>query len=498
MYFFIPNHSAMLALGGYVASCIRVGDVVLLEGDLGAGKTTLAQGIIHALAGSDWQVTSPTFTLLQTYPITLADGAACECWHYDLYRIEQPEELSELALDEAESQHVTLIEWPERLANIPTAAIRIQLSFNPQGEGRHVDITLPPAKYTHWRGDHLVTTPSTRSQAIDAFLARHGFGGSKRRLLAGDASFRRYERLDHHGQSLVLMDAPPPWEKVDSFLSVTDYLHQVGCSVPHILAADIKEGFLVLEDLGDGLFTRLLERDKSQEKDFYHSAIDALLQLQKAPLPPTLPHYDEAVYLREVALFAEWFLPQIHAREVITLLRETWLNLWVEVLRAAGLRQSVMVHRDYHADNLLWLPKRHGQARVGMIDYQDALVGDPAYDLVSLLEDARRDVSAETMAESYAHFLSHCADENEVDFARRYAVLGAQRNAKIIGIFTRLAVRDNKPQYLDYMPRVWAHFMEDLAHPALVSIRTFVEREVPIEWRGKFRADPARGGWLSS
>jgi aminoglycoside/choline kinase family phosphotransferase len=346
-------------------------------------------------------------------------------------------------------------------------------------------------------GGHAMSRPD-RSHAIDAFLMRHDFGGATRRLLAGDASFRRYERLDHHGQSLVLMDAPPPWEKVDSFLAITDYLHQAGCSVPGILAADTEEGFLVLEDLGDGLFTRLLERDKSQEKDFYHTAIDALLQLQKAPLPPTLRRYDEAVYLREVALFAEWFLPQIHAREAITLLRETWLNLWVEVLRTAGLRQSVIVHRDYHADNLLWLPKRYGHARVGMLDYQDALVGDPAYDLVSLLEDARRDVSVETMVESYAYFLSHSSHENEVDFARRYAVLGAQRNAKIIGIFTRLSVRDNKPQYLDYMPRVWAHFMEDLEHPSLTSIRAFVEREVPIEWRGKFRADPARGGWLSS
>jgi tRNA threonylcarbamoyl adenosine modification protein YjeE len=150
MRFFIPNHAAMLALGGRIASCIHAGDILLLEGDLGAGKTTLAQGIIGALAGRDLNVTSPTFTLLQTYPVTLADGTSCECWHYDLYRIEQPEELSELGMDEAASHHVTLIEWPERLVNIPTAAIRIHLSFNPQGEGRHVEITTPPAKQSDW------------------------------------------------------------------------------------------------------------------------------------------------------------------------------------------------------------------------------------------------------------------------------------------------------------------------------------------------------------
>lgn len=151
MRLFLPNHTSMLGLGGRIASCIRAGDVLLLEGDLGAGKTTLAQGVIGALAGRELHVTSPTFTLLQTYPVTLADGTACECWHYDLYRVKHPDELIELGMDEAASHHVVLIEWPERLVNIPSAAIRIQLFFNPQGEGRYVEITTPPAKQSHWR-----------------------------------------------------------------------------------------------------------------------------------------------------------------------------------------------------------------------------------------------------------------------------------------------------------------------------------------------------------
>jgi hypothetical protein len=340
--------------------------------------------------------------------------------------------------------------------------------------------------------------PPERSAAVDVFLAGHGFGGAKRRLLAGDASFRRYERIEHQEKNFVLMDAPPPWEKVEPFVAVTRYLAAAGVSVPHILAADTAQGFLLLEDLGDGIFTRLLEKNPADEEEFYATAVDALLLLQKAPVPAELPPYDSGVYLREVALFAEWFLPQIHAADTITSRREEWLTAWHGVLEHAGLKQSVIVHRDYHADNLLWLPRRHGSAGVGMLDYQDALAGDPAYDLVSLLEDARRDVRAGSMASAYAHFLSHQRGEHEENFARRYAVLGAQRNAKIIGIFTRLAVRDGKPHYLDYLPRVWAHFMQDLTHPALATIRALVEREVPIEWRGKFRADPARGGWVSA
>lgn len=337
-----------------------------------------------------------------------------------------------------------------------------------------------------------------RARAMDVFLERHGFGGAKRRLLAGDASFRRYERLEHGGKQFVVMDAPPPWEKVEPFVAVTAYLAAANVSVPHILAADTAQGFLLLEDLGDGIFTRLLEKNPAEEEAFYLTAVDALLAVQKAPVPADLLPYDTAVYLREAALFAEWFLPQIHAADTITSRREEWLNLWLSVLNRAGLKRTVLVHRDYHADNLLWLPRRHGLARVGILDYQDALAGDPAYDLVSLLEDARRDVSATTMAAAYAHFLSHQGQEDEEAFAGRYAVLGAQRNAKIIGIFTRLAVRDGKPHYLDYLPRVWAHFMQDLTHPLLADIRALVAREVPLEWRGKFRPDPARGGWVSA
>ena len=331
-----------------------------------------------------------------------------------------------------------------------------------------------------------------RSNEMDRFLSEHGYSAATRSMLAGDASFRRYERVHIEGEVLVLMDAPPPWENISPFIAVTKQLHQMGVSAPEILAADENEGFLLLEDLGDALFTRVLKEQPAKEKEFYLAAIDALLHIQKTK-HPTLPLYDNAVYLRELGLFAEWFLPQIHGVERAPALREEWLSLWIPILMSSGLQQSVLVHRDYHADNLVWLADRLGVQRVGMLDYQDALLGDAAYDLVSLLEDARRDVDPSVVDACYGRFVNH-SGEDAKSFATRYAVLGAQRNAKIIGIFTRLCVRDGKPQYLDYLPRVWGHFLRDIEHPALESVKRFMEAHVPGDWRGKYEANATIGG----
>lgn len=341
------------------------------------------------------------------------------------------------------------------------------------------------------------TTRPDRSREMDAFLERIGMPGAVRSMLAGDASFRRYERVDHNGRVMVLMDAPPPWEDVRPFQSVTALLEECGVTVPAILAADAEEGFLLLEDLGDALFTRVLKKEPAREQELYAAAVDALVAINQACAlthsPRALPPYDRSVYLREAALLIEWFLPQVMGRDAARALRDEYLTLWGSVIDAAPLKQRTLVHRDYHADNLLWLLDREGHRAVGMLDYQDALWGDPAYDLVSLLEDARRDVAPATMQECYAQYVA-ALGENAEEFAARYAILGAQRNAKIIGIFTRLCVRDGKAQYLDYLPRVWAHFMGDLAHPALAPIREFIELHVPVQWRGSFTADVSIGG----
>lgn len=345
----------------------------------------------------------------------------------------------------------------------------------------------------------LPATRPERGHAMDAFLTHIGWAGATRQMLAGDASFRRYERVTHAGIIAVLMDAPPPWEDVRPFIAVTKHLTACGLSVPDILAADEASGFLLLEDLGDASFTRMLKAKPAREGELYTAATQALIRLYReskahaAAFSKALPPYDMAVYLREAALLVEWFLPQIMGVARAQALRAEYLALWQSILSSAGLKQSCLVHRDYHADNLFWLEERAGHAAVGMIDYQDALWGDAAYDLASLLEDARRDVAAETAAECLALFTRETG-EDAMGFAGRYAVLAAQRNAKIIGIFCRLAVRDGKAHYTDYLPRVWAHFAHDLRHPLLAPIRKFIDMHVPVAWRGAFVADVSIGG----
>ncbi len=345
----------------------------------------------------------------------------------------------------------------------------------------------------------VTKTRPDRSAAMDDFLARIGWTGAMRRMLAGDASFRRYERV-HHGDTIaVLMDAPPPWEDVRPFIAVTDLLSACGVTVPNILARDESLGFLLLEDLGDVSFTRLLKAEPAREAELYRAATDALVTIHDASrandatLAAALPPYNEAVYLREAALFAEWFLPQIHGIEKAKALREEYLALWRGILAETNLQQNCLVHRDYHADNLFWLGERDGHRAVGMIDYQDALWGDAAYDLASLLEDARRDVAVSTASDCFVQYCEAIGAE-AADFTARYAVLAAQRNAKIIGIFCRLCIRDGKAHYLDYLPRVWGHFLRDLQHPLLKPLADFVAVYVPEVWRGKFAADVAVGG----
>ena len=348
----------------------------------------------------------------------------------------------------------------------------------------------------------MTTIPQIRPErgdAMDEFLGRSGWQGAVRRMLAGDASFRRYERV-HLGNSIaVLMDAPPPWEDVRPFIAVTDVLAHCGVTVPNILAADEVQGFLLLEDLGDLSFTRLLRAEPSRERELYLAATDALVSIHGASransdaLVSAIPPYDMTVYLREAALLAEWFLPQIHGLARARELRAQYLDIWRAILTTTPPQQSCITHRDYHADNLFWLSEREGHRAVGMIDYQDALWGDPAYDLASLLEDARRDVADTTVADCFARYAT-AIGENAHDFAARYCVIAAQRNAKIIGIFARLCVRDSKAHYLDYLPRVWGHFHGDISHPLLASLKTFVDAHVPTEWRGVFPANLEIGG----
>jgi N-acetylmuramate 1-kinase len=330
-----------------------------------------------------------------------------------------------------------------------------------------------------------------RDKLLQDFLARAGWGDAARGKLAGDASFRRYDRLQRGGERAVLMDAPPPMEDVRPFLNIARTLQGLGLSAPRILAEDVEHGFLLLEDFGDSTYTRLLQAGED-ETPLYALAVDALIALYRrfdAGGAPTIPLYDETRLLNEAALLVDWYLPALLGRPTDPARREEYLDLWRAVLPKAAGAPTTLVLRDYHVDNLMRLPGHDGIAACGLLDFQDAVIGAASYDLVSLLEDARRDVPAPLAAGMLDRYFAAFPALDRPSFMASYAVLGAQRNCKIIGIFTRLSVRDGKPHYLQHIPRVWRLLEGDVGHPALAEVKAWLERAVPPALR---RAPPAR------
>jgi aminoglycoside/choline kinase family phosphotransferase len=310
-----------------------------------------------------------------------------------------------------------------------------------------------------------MATPMIPPAAAPAFLAAHGWGDGEIVPLAGDASFRRYFRVVARGRTAVLMDAPPEHEDSTPFLHVARHLHQIGFAAPRILATDLGQGLILLEDFGDARMAEVIAADRAREEPIYAAAIDLLLALHRHP-GDQLPPYDRAVYQREAMLFPEWYAPALH----LEVDAAAYVAAWDEAFTALGQHSPVTVLRDYHAENIMLLPG----GGLGLLDFQDALAGHPAYDLVSLLQDARRDVSPELEAAMLARYRAQAPLDDA-----GYALLGAQRNAKILGIFTRLWKRDGKPRYLAYQPRVWAYLERDLAHPALAPVAAWFAEYVP-------------------
>jgi len=329
-----------------------------------------------------------------------------------------------------------------------------------------------------------------RARAIAEFLDAAGWAGAERRLLAADASFRRYERLWHDGTSRVLMDAPPPRENVRAFDQIARTLIDLGLSAPRPLEVDAAAGLMLLEDLGDRTFTRALA-ENVDEATLYRLAIDVLIALHRhwQPDPEAAPaSYDDARLLQEVRLLPDWFLPALRGAPTPEPVREAYIEAWRAVLGRVRAGPDCLVLRDYHVDNLMLLEGREGVAACGLLDFQDAVIGPPAYDVVSLLEDARRDIGAGVAAEMLARYLEAFPELDRAGFMESYAVLGAQRAAKIVGIFTRLSRRDGKDQYLRHIPRVWRILTAGLEHPVLAPVKAWFDREVPAAER---RAPPA-------
>jgi len=320
---------------------------------------------------------------------------------------------------------------------------------------------------------------SERAAAVADFLAAEGWGRTQPALLAADASFRRYFRLADSGRRAVLMDAPPPLEDVRPYVTVAAMLRGHGLSAPEIFAEDSERGLLLIEDFGDDTYTRLLARG-ADESRLYALAIDTLVALQRAvDAPPSLPSYNEEVLLREAALLIEWYAPAVLGAPLPAALHEEYLALWREVLPQAALPAPTLVLRDYHVDNLMLLDGRAGVQGCGLLDFQDALCGPASYDLVSLLEDARRDVPPAVRAAMTERYLAAFPALDRGAFRRSATILAAQRNAKIIGIFTRLWRRDGKRRYLDHIPRVWRLLEGDFREPALRPLARWLDRHLP-------------------
>lgn len=325
---------------------------------------------------------------------------------------------------------------------------------------------------------------SDRARLRDAFVARAGWGDAEEILLAGDASFRKYFRLTRASGTAVVMDSPAAHEPVEPFVRVGRHLLSLGLSAPEIYAEDLANGFLLIEDLGDDTFARVLERG-GDEKELYLRATDVLVALHHAPrhaLLPGLGGYTGEALIDAAILLPEWYLPAAAGRPTPDEEFASYRAAWRECLSHLPATEEALLLRDYHKDNLLWLPGRPGVRACGLLDFQDAQQGHPSYDLVSLVEDARRDVSPDVQAACIARYIATTGLDAQ-DFRTGFALMAAQRHARIIGLFVRLLKRDGKPEYLPHLPRVWRMFERHLRHEALAPLRAWVDRLLPPEWR---------------
>lgn len=326
---------------------------------------------------------------------------------------------------------------------------------------------------------------SEREAQIAAFLAACGWADAQRFPLVADASFRRYCRLARNGKTTMLMDAPPPQEDVRPYIAVAQHLRSLAFSAPAIFSTDEAAGLLLIEDLGDGTFTRLLARGED-ERALYELAIDVLIALHRrfaAAQAAWLPPYDDTRLLNEAALLVDWYLPAITGQPVPPALRAEYLDLWRGLFPVARAVPPSLVLRDYHVDNLMRIEGREGLAACGLLDFQDAVLGPITYDLVSLLEDSRRDIAPDLVAGMRSRYLAAFPELDRAAFDASFATLGAQRHCKVIGIFTRLCRRDGKPRYLAHIPRLWRLLDGNLRHPVLAPVKAWLDSYIPRDLR---------------
>lgn len=488
----LANETATAHLMADLALLTGPGDLITLSGDLGAGKTAAARAMIRYLADDDaLEVPSPTFTLAQSY-----DLPSFPLVHADLYRVNDPAELEEIGLSPLPEGTVVLIEWPERAAGaLGEDRIDIALSHRPAlgSAARSAEIT----------GYGKAAAQVARLQALRQFLEGAGYLEAKRRRMAGDASTRSYARLIRDDGVVILMNAPrrPDGgktyatavhlaEDVKPFVAVANGLRERGFSAPAIHHSDLDAGFLITEDFGS---EGVVEGDPPAPiTERYEASTDLLVALHREPLPAELPLaggltyaipvFDTDALLVEIGLMLEWYLPDRGA-VLSDDLRAEFVTMWRDLLSKPAAAPRTWVLRDFHSPNLIWLGGRQGIARVGIIDFQDTVLGPASYDLVSLLQDARIDVPEPLELALLTRYIKarRAADDSfdPAGFAELYAVMSAQRNTRLLGTFARLNRRDGKPHYLRHQPRIWTYLTRSLAHPVLAPLREWYSLNVP-------------------
>lgn len=500
----VTNEDMTNDLAAHLAPMAGPGDVIALKGSLGAGKTAFARAFLRAL-GEEGEVPSPTFTLVQTYE---PKGARAPVHHFDFYRLKKADEAYELDIEDAFSDAISLLEWPERIETLlPADYLEVAIEVPAESDGetdRLIELTgtgswtprlqvLLESLIAEDDDDNdentgeTETDPSRLMGSIN-FLNDAGWENVFMAPIAGDASFRHYFRIEKGNDSAILMDAPPGHEDVRPFVTIARHLSGLDFSAPTILATDEENGFLLLEDLGDATFTRELGAG-ADETLLYSAAVDVLAHLhgldRKQACAPGLLPYGNGRLLDEAFLLPQWFVPAFNDGEPMSEeARKSYGDAWLSAFALVHEQPKTLVLRDYHVDNLIWLPERTGIKQVGLLDFQDAVSGAPAYDLMSLLEDARRDIAPDLKKAMLARYFKAMPQTNQDSFMATFRILAAQRHAKVIGIFTRLAVRDGKGLYLHHIPRVWRLLTAALeTEPALDAVRVWFDDHVAPEMR---------------
>lgn len=491
----LKDELATQQAGADIALALSPEMSVHLLGDLGAGKTCIARAIIRQLAGDqELEVPSPTFSLVQHYSGSSKSGIA-SIEHCDLYRVNDPLEITELDISDPNHDQLILIEWPQ----------------NGEGELSKPSLTLALEEHKSHRvltitGPKKTLEKIERSLLIREFLDHAWDANCKREKFFGDASARTYEMVSFEDETRLLMNAPKqadgpiirdgkPYSQIahlaegmDAFCGVQQILQKAGFSVPRIFAEDLDEGLLLLENLGS---EAIIDNHRNPIKERYLASVEMLAKLHQSKVCfeselddariYQVPDYSQGAMQIETELLIDWYAPRmvkdIGKEPISDAQKEEFNSIWIELIKQLEPSEKHLILRDFHSPNIIWLAQRCNTDRIGLIDFQDAVVGPSAFDVASLAQDARVDIPANMENEIVDHYVK-CRNDatfNETQFRQDYAIMAAQRATKILGIFVRLDERDGKSDYLEHLPRVQDYILRSLAHPILNEYRNWYQ-----------------------